>query len=1140
VLEKNIPFVETVASRTLTSASGGGGPNTSEREFMRRMTSGGLKVSVAALLLSAAPNAQTQTAPRVVTLITGDRVVVAGAHAETVSILPGAGREKMNFLTERIELHPGKGRHLQVIPEDALPLIAADQLDRRLFDITDLLAFEYDDAHRDHLPVIISHATPGGGPPTTVPWSVSPSSVPGMVLRKDLSSIHAVAATATKERIEQLWGALLARAPVAGGPASAMGTARADGIQKIWLDRLLFPVLDQSVPQIGAPAAWALGYEGDGVVVAVIDGGVDPSHPDLIDRIIVTRNFTDGSELDEDGHGTHVASTIAGTGAADGGRYRGVAPGAQLLSAKVCEGLGCAESAIVEAVQWAVVDEGARIVNMSLGGADTVDIDPLEQAVMTLTADYGALFVIAAGNDGPTVGSVQSPGSVDVALTVGAVDRADEMASFSSRGPVDVVRIKPDLTAPGVGIVAARAAGTSLGEPVDEWYTALSGTSMATPHVAGAAALLLQQHPDWGPAELKRVLMASGSHDEVASVLDQGGGRVDVAAAIATSLIADTSSIEFGLALWPHEDDPPLTRVVSFRNLGQATELSFEIDVTGPDGARPPGGMFTVTPATASVAEGGTVSVTITADTSVAAPDGAYGGRLIASDARSPGASTPLLVQKEVESYDLTLRYLDRRGLPTNDFNSSIRGRDSSLFVSVAPVPATPGERTVRLPKGRYLLDAYVAPVPGAEPTAYLLAPDQVIDGNRALVLDARAAKAVTALPPSPSATFSTLQLIWDLPGMTQTRVFRGAPFFYAGTIEPAEPELFSALTAEWFDASASPSALYEGSWSTHGALPAGVNAMERDELATVHATYAAPVPDEFTQFLAITAAPRGSSSATFFFFDPLELPIERTEYFYSQGDEIRWYRGLSFFGDGIGFFATRPTAYAAGQIVSHAWNQGPFTPLLFESDTVPSGAYRQRDTLTLTPEMYSDGDGYFYLLAEEALTTVYRDGEPVARAETAGGQFEVSPEPASFRVEVHHSQSSFQQSTEQLVAWTFTSAHVEEGEAQPLPLLTIDFEPPFDAPAPTPAGAVRTLPFDVAQFGRATPPDITTLAIEASYDDGATWADAPVHRDASGWSARLEPAPGTEYLSLRASAADLDGNAVEQSAIRAYRIATD
>jgi hypothetical protein len=105
---------------------------------------------------------------------------------------------------------------------------------------------------------------------------------------------------------------------------------------------------------------------------------------------------------------------------------------------------------------------------------------------------------------------------------------------------------------------------------------------------------------------------------------------------------------------------------------------------------------------------------------------------------------------------------------------------------------------------------------------------------------------------------------------------------------------------------------------------------------------------------------------------------------------------------------------------------------------------------------------------------------------------------------------------------------------------LTVDFERPVDALEPTPAGTARTLPFEVAQLGRTTPPDIATLTIAASYDDGATWVDAPVQRGEAGWSARLEPPPATEYVSLQASVADLDGNAVEQSAIRAYRLALD
>ncbi|MFD1326283.1 S8 family serine peptidase, partial [Micromonospora sonneratiae] len=163
---------------------------------------------------------------------------------------------------------------------------------------------------------------------------------------------------------------------------------------------------------------------------------------------------------------------------------------------------------------------------------DTPEIDPLEQAVNTLTAQTGTLFVIAAGNDGGE-GTVGSPGSADAALTVGAVDRDDELAEFSSRGPrVGDEAIKPDVTAPGVDIVAARASGTEMGEPVGDSYVTSSGTSMATPHVAGAVALLAQQHPTWKADQLKATLVGSAKPNPGLTAFEQGAGRVDVARAI--------------------------------------------------------------------------------------------------------------------------------------------------------------------------------------------------------------------------------------------------------------------------------------------------------------------------------------------------------------------------------------------------------------------------------------------------------------------------------------------------------------------------------------------------------------------------------------------------------------------------------
>jgi subtilisin family serine protease len=129
----------------------------------------------------------------------------------------------------------------------------------------------------------------------------------------------------------------------------------------------------------------------------------------------------------------------------------------------------------------------------------------------------------------------------------------------SDGAPMSVVSaldVKPDLTAPGVDIVAARAAGTELGTRVGEDYVMASGTSMATPHVAGAAALLVRQHPLWSPADLKVARVGSVAYNPAFTALDQGAGRVDVAAALETSLLANTPSLSFGLAEWPHGRNP--------------------------------------------------------------------------------------------------------------------------------------------------------------------------------------------------------------------------------------------------------------------------------------------------------------------------------------------------------------------------------------------------------------------------------------------------------------------------------------------------------------------------------------------------------------------------------------------------------
>jgi subtilisin family serine protease len=243
-------------------------------------------------------------------------------------------------------------------------------------------------------------------------------------VRADLPAAHALAVRADIDDPFTLWSSL-----TRGTPSERTLAA---GVTHVWLDGKRRVSLEHSVPHIGAPAAWQAGFDGTGVTVGVLDTGIDASHPDFAGHLSEVRDFTGGNDpADNVGHGTHVASTIVGSGAASGGRFRGVAPGAKLLVGKVCATYDCQDSDIITAMQWAAPK--ARVVNLSVGGTDTPGLDPLETAVQDLSARYGTLFVVAAGNEGKPK-SVSSPATADDALAVAAVDADDQRAYFSSRG----------------------------------------------------------------------------------------------------------------------------------------------------------------------------------------------------------------------------------------------------------------------------------------------------------------------------------------------------------------------------------------------------------------------------------------------------------------------------------------------------------------------------------------------------------------------------------------------------------------------------------------------------------------------------------------------------------------------------------
>ena len=319
------------------------------------------------------------------------------------------------------------------------------------------------------------------------------------------------------------------------------------------------------ISEVGAPVAWAqYGLTGMGVTVAVVDSGI-AAHPDLGTRVVAAIDFTAAMPAvstsplgDPGGHGTHVAGLIAGDGTSSAGRYAGVAPDANVVDVRVIGADGSTTlSTVLRGLEWILQNRrtyNIRVVNMSFGAAarSSYTEDLLATAAEVLTF-AGVVVVVAAGNSGPGPATITTPAIDPFVITVGALDDAgtpslldDSIASFSSRGPTPVDGIaKPDVVAPGRKMVSLRAAGSTLDalyperrfgtDPLaDPAYFVLSGTSMATPVVAGVVALLLQRDPSLTPAQIKYRLVSTARPLAFAPASSAGAGMVNAATAIAS------------------------------------------------------------------------------------------------------------------------------------------------------------------------------------------------------------------------------------------------------------------------------------------------------------------------------------------------------------------------------------------------------------------------------------------------------------------------------------------------------------------------------------------------------------------------------------------------------------------------------
>jgi serine protease AprX len=378
----------------------------------------------------------------------------------------------------------------------------------------------------------------------------------------------------------QLLGGMLGRPlPLINGRAatvpniSLLALANSAAVQHIALDRLIVGAMERTGPTTGATAArQEFGLDGSGVGVAVIDSGITAWHDDLTDagntssqRIARFVNFVGGSSTpsDEYGHGTHVAGIIAGNGFDSGGARSGIAPAARLIVLKVLDGSGRGRiSDVIAAFDYIVAHKtelNIRVANLSVatGVYESYNLDPLTLAAKR-AVEAGIVVVAAAGNNGRSpdgqtqYGGITAPGNAPWVLTVGAsshmgtIDRSDDtIAPFSSRGPTAIDRAaKPDVVAPGVGIESLSVPNSTLYNTRSAYllpgtvptsyppYLSLSGTSMATPVVAGTVALMLQANPVLTPNAVKAALQFTAEVKPAYDVLTQGAGFLNAQGAV--------------------------------------------------------------------------------------------------------------------------------------------------------------------------------------------------------------------------------------------------------------------------------------------------------------------------------------------------------------------------------------------------------------------------------------------------------------------------------------------------------------------------------------------------------------------------------------------------------------------------------
>jgi subtilisin family serine protease len=1071
--------------------------------------------STATAAAPAAPSAAaTATGPAlapagpaaVVTLITGDiATVTTGADGTPRVTMRPAGDPHTSFTTLR------RGADVYVVP-DSVERLVPDTLDLELFNVTGLLAQGYGDARTDSLPVIVRG---------------------GQTLRAagaDSVALPSIEATAT--RLPKRAG-LLTR--------QSAGT-------KVWLDRRVRAAeLDANLTQIGAPAAWDAGLSGAGVDVAVLDTGVDTDHPDLVGKVVEQANFTDDpTAADGNGHGTHVASVIGGTGAAAGGARKGVAYGARLLSGKVLGADGYGQlSWVIEGMEWAAA-RGADIVNLSLGGDAGKTDDPTAQALDALAEDTGTLFVVAAGNSGPSGGTIGTPGVAASALTVGAVTADGRPAFFSSRGPtLGTWRAKPDLTAPGVTITGAMA-GT-------DGYTQMSGTSQATPHVAGAAALLRQRHPDWDWRRIKTTLMTTADAKVPEPMPHaEGAGLLDLPGALSETLRVDRGAVDFGY-LKHGTDRGPRSITLTLTNDGALPETVSLADDIRDQSDRPAAeNLVRVSPTQVTVAPGENAEVTVTL-TPANGVLGVHSGAVTLTRQGKQPTRMPVSFYVEAPRQDIALTVLNRRGEP--DAYGSV------WLANMAEMhPETGGGFTIvqldehgrgtaRIVPGPVsAVVKVITPASGSTPETVSFAgsPEIMVDRDIAYTIDARKARQLKPVTVDGARTsVSTVSVhyahedavrggsIGEAIYATGEELARGQVY-----VQPTAPARTGRTTFETRWELTRGADVYSVVVGTPTIADPPVYRVRQNSFARIDGDYRAlgAKSDTYLEYRTVdTELVLGAQA----YVHELTVPRKRVEWV-TAAPSAQWRHCVAGPREGVAVLCQPTTTYRPGERRPAVWFRAP-TPSVI-------AASHNRDRIELPVDL-SDGEhaGSVWHLdaAGNRTLRLYRNGTELPRVNDSW-YFDTPQEPAMFRLE--HTSTPDQNwlpiGTSTSTSWTFPSAaptNPDQWDTKPR-LLSIDYQPNTDGQGRLPAWHLLDLGVRVTSIagGEDLRLERGTLRFWASVDHGKRWHTGIVVPNNDGTYRVIVPGVLTrsgQTVSVRAEATAAQGRGITQTIEDAYPV---